>query len=490
MRYCCQAVSDTPLTPPTSQPWRSTYVVTLREGEEGEGLPAGRLGRGAQLWRALGAEAAYRPRAVLLNASSLQVSLRPLELEAFRRAYASRIASLSMLPPADKYLASTLSGLRETASLPGTVALFVTLPPPDTDSGTEAEAERNHFIVDLVEICATCTVSFDDNTEGPGTGGGTGDRDGDSLRLSVEAARAEASLLLLALADLDSVLWIEQRAAYESFNRWAVELLRGDAGVGGGMGNLTGEGMVIGLADTGVDMNSCFFSDTENQITYNEVIRHHRKLVYYNTLYGDRLDGDSGHGTHVGGSLAGACLDPGLEAYGGVARGAKLAVFDIEGAAGYLRVPYNLGNLFKPMYNAGARIFSNSWGNPGVGGSANVYSMDSREVDLFMHSYPDSLVIFAGGNSGDFGAHSVSSPSTNKNGLCVGASLNSHDSFDQAAPSAFNQEGVAYFSSMGPTGDNRLKPDILAPGRVAPISLDLHPIQHNNTTLSLLYSLE
>lgn len=78
------------------------------------------------------------------------------------------------------------------------------------------------------------------------------------------------------------------------------------------------------------------------------------------------------------------------------------------------------------------------------------------------------------GNSGGSGEGTVGSPATNKNGVCVGASLNSFEStlsaweyFRQDFPydeQNFTGDEVAYFSSQGPTRDGRLKPDILAPG--------------------------
>lgn len=60
--------------------------------------------------------------------------------------------------------------------------------------------------------------------------------------------------------------------------------------------------------------------------------------------------------------------------FNGVARGAKLAFFDIGKSKDYsLYVPSNLASeLFLPLYDAGARVFSNSWGSYGVG--ANEYT--------------------------------------------------------------------------------------------------------------------
>jgi hypothetical protein len=54
---------------------------------------------------------------------------------------------------------------------------------------------------------------------------------------------------------------------------------------------------------------------------------------------------------------------------------------------------------------------------------------------------------------GSMGYYSVGDPAVSKNALTVGASLNTA-----------LYEDVAYFSSFGPTFDNRIKPDVVAPG--------------------------
>lgn len=90
-----------------------------------------------------------------------------------------------------------------------------------------------------------------------------------------------------------------------------------------------------------------------------------------------------------------------------------------------------------------------------------------------MVSYSQQYVIFlftAAGNTGS--PYSLESPGTCKNCLTVGASLNDWDSFVAADSSTKKWSGasnlqasnMASFSSLGPTADNRLKPDVLAPG--------------------------
>ena len=77
--------------------------------------------------------------------------------------------------------------------------------------------------------------------------------------------------------------------------------------------------------------------------------------------------------------------------------------------------------------------------------------MTSRTADAFIYSHRDFLVLFAAGNSGSRQG-TVGAPATAKNLISVGALYAS-------AP-----DDVAYFSSHGPTEDNRIKPTLLTPG--------------------------
>ena len=72
------------------------------------------------------------------------------------------------------------------------------------------------------------------------------------------------------------------------------------------------------------------------------------------------------------------------------------------------------------------------------------------------------MFVVAAGNSGrDRKSRSIASPGQNKNGITVGASQNGlpHTNSGMLGP-----DYLAEFSSRGPTGDGRRKPDIVAPG--------------------------
>lgn len=87
------------------------------------------------------------------------------------------------------------------------------------------------------------------------------------------------------------------------------------------------------------------------------------------------------------------------------------------------------------------------------GGGFNMYDSDCIDIDQFLYETDDFMIFFAAGNSGTEGYYSIGNPAIAKNSLAVAAS-ETDSSVDT----------MAYFSSLGPTFDGRIKPDITAPG--------------------------
>ena len=237
-----------------------------------------------------------------------------------------------------------------------------------------------------------------------------------------------------------------------------------------------GSGQIVAVADTGIDDQH---PDFQGRIV-GKVGRGRQN---------DTSD-PHGHGTHVAGSVLGDGTASGGKIKG-TAPQAKLffqSLLDEDGKLGGL--PVDLNDLFKEAYDAGARIHNDSWGAD----LGSIYTMNSEEVDEFIHDHPDMLIVIAAGNAGKAASPrksakgfvdwlSIGSPASCKNALTVGASRSdrtdgalSAKTWGEGWPNNYpdppiaqekisgDPQSLAAFSSRGPTDDRRIKPDVVAPG--------------------------
>jgi hypothetical protein len=218
---------------------------------------------------------------------------------------------------------------------------------------------------------------------------------------------------------------------------------------------ITGAGLVTGMADSGLDWESCFFKDAARQVTVteNQIFEdlNQRKVVQYAPFASTGENEASGHGTHVGGSIVGSSTTTTQAQHNGIAYNAKIAVYDIgrpNAPSLNLPLPGLHENLFPPSDRVGAQTHCNSWGS-----ASSNYDELSRDFDRFQWENQDFLVLVAAGNSGRDGVETVGTPATAKNIVAVGAALNGQ-----------SHEQLVDFSSRGPTADGRFKPDVCAPG--------------------------
>ncbi|MFW6176411.1 MAG: S8 family serine peptidase, partial [Thermoplasmatota archaeon] len=249
------------------------------------------------------------------------------------------------------------------------------------------------------------------------------------------------------LANIDGISFIEPKSNLKLLNadgQWIVQTGTSDDRSIWDNG-LKGDGQVVGVSDTGLDYDHAAFRDPDG----NSIGDNHRKVVNYVEYANDNDNAESGHGTHVSGSIAGnddVNGDPSTN--DGMAKNAKLSFYDIGDSSDNLDIPSDYSEIFQPAYDDGARLHSNSWG-----GQDSSYTTDASDVDEFMWNNKDMLILYANGNSGD-SPSTVGTPATAKNIVSVGASSGSSSSIDD----------MADFSSRGPTDDGRIKPTIVAPG--------------------------
>lgn len=308
-------------------------------------------------------------------------------------------------------------------------------------------------------------------------GAGAGQRFG---RIRAIATAAELARGREALAQHRDVFWIDVEPRRTLLNDTTIFV-----GQSGPTGTTTpiwdhgihGEGQVVGVIDTGIDPDMCYFRDPARGLPAQNpcdggtgIDAAQRKLLAVDFLFADDCAGGVGndewdnhsHGTHVAGTIAGDNFanpighDPG----DGMAPAAKLVIQDAGfktddcGDLPGIGCPVvDLNPLFDQAFRQGARIHTNSWGDNENAESQNNYTAATEDVDQFMFAHKDFQIFFAAGNSGP-GAGSVGSPATAKSVLSIGATRR-----------ATAAESMAFFSSCGPTDDGRIKPDITIPGQ-------------------------
>ena len=249
---------------------------------------------------------------------------------------------------------------------------------------------------------------------------------------------------------------------------------------------LFGQNMVVGLSDSGLALEHYAFYDsnysTQNSFPTNTYVSDHRKVVRYETFASTGYDnqptsGTSDHGTHVACSIAGYDNPVGgTLAYDGGAPAAKISFSDIGKASDsqYVYPPNNLSETWDPARLDGARTYSQSWG----GSWSSQYSGDMVTIDQYLYDHPDFLMTWAAGNQGS-ALNTLDNQAESKNGISVAAAGASGSWF---RPGTEDGTDIATFSSRGPTFDNRLKPDITAPG-VAVDSADSSNLPDGSTSM-------
>jgi len=280
---------------------------------------------------------------------------------------------------------------------------------------------------------------------------------------------------LPSLARDHRILFVESHDEIGFLNNYARSISTIDATINNHNGGLDGTGEVGALSDSGLDQDHGDFNG--------------RIRGVYHTFGPDNsaADANSGHGTHVAGTMFGD--GSGDSSTQGVAPGSTFHFYQLEhDPSGNLARWGSLYDMFRDSRQKNAHVQSNSWGAQSSWGQ---YTSDSRSADSFLNDYDDFLVLFAAGNEGSQGSQSIAPPATAKNVLTVGASTTGR-------PGTASVGQIASFSSIGPTADGRIKPDIVAPGvqicssraeeAQNPVGWSCSSARHSGTTTPLYVS--
>ena len=263
----------------------------------------------------------------------------------------------------------------------------------------------------------------------------------DAWTCTASTTPATAMAFVQAVAHDGRILWTEPTAELRTHNAlaWSISGVQNVAN--NATFTLDGSGEMIAIADTGLDSNHPDLAG---------------RVAATSTQFGldpSPADTNGGHGTHIAVTVVGN--GTGDAAAQGMAPAATLVMYALEhdptGTFGRIGSIYD---MLRDAEQMTARISVNAWG---LNGNYGQYTADARSVDIFVHDRKDLTPVFSVGDRGGSGVSQVTSPATGKNVLAVGAST--------TGVSGTQGPGyVANFSSLGPSLDGRVKPDLVAPG--------------------------
>jgi len=312
--------------------------------------------------------------------------------------------------------------------------------------------------------------------------------------------------VLSTLAFSEDVEWIEPKVLYISHNDEADAVIKTDwvsqlsnmQALNPSWVGLDGSGIVVTVGDSGIDTgvnDSTMHDDFENHIwgiMSWQIPVSSRGSCSSNSNWDDGAADDNGHGTHVAGSV----LGDGSASSGaikGSAPGADLLFHSFgqlcDGVSTLMGIPDDINDVFDLAAENGSLIHTNSWGIPvsTYPDQAGYYGTNARQADEAANSHANMSILFSAGNDGtdansdgEVDLDSQGPPSTAKNVISIGASENNRPSksmtWNQGWGSEYptnpvkddkaadDTEGMAAFSSRGPMQDDRIKPDLSAPG--------------------------
>ncbi|RLF48526.1 MAG: hypothetical protein DRN20_04385, partial [Thermoplasmata archaeon] len=237
--------------------------------------------------------------------------------------------------------------------------------------------------------------------------------------------------------------------------------------------NMSGCDVRVAIIDTGVDYTHPDLGGNEN---HSGLFPNWKVIAGYDFVNNDTdpMD-DNGHGTHVACIIAGTG-NASSHKVCGVAPNALIMAYKVldKDGRGYVSdIIAAIDSAVDPDNNEstddGADVINLSLGGWGCNDDPlceAVKGATERGV----------IVVAAAGNLGAYGNFTVGSPALSPYCIAVGATTHLNGSHDSGGP-----DKVSWFSSIGPSYDYTIKPDVVAPGG------DVEVLHENNTTK---YSME
>lgn len=234
---------------------------------------------------------------------------------------------------------------------------------------------------------------------------------GSPLPSSFQVPHASLDLALAA----PGVWWVEPVLPTAARNALSASVLQHGqmSGHPGWDVGLDGSGVILGVADSGIELDHGCFRDESAAI--GDVGASHRKVVHVNTTIDDGDhpgQDDYRHGTHIAGTLACAMVDGDRTSGTAPAHGARLLFQDVVNESGWSEPSVDW--LLAEALAHGAVIHSDSWGD-----ATTAYTLRSAEFDLWHREVPWSLAFIAPGNNPNL----FYEPANARNVVSVGGSL-------------------------------------------------------------------
>ena len=242
---------------------------------------------------------------------------------------------------------------------------------------------------------------------------------------------------------IPGVWWVEPLLETNARNSRSSSIMENNSMNGHPAWNLglNGSGVIIGVADSGIELDhGCF---RENTTEIGNIGQNHRKVVLVNTTIddGDHVNhSDFKHGTHIAGSLVCNMWNGDIGEGTSPSHGARILFQDIVNDSGWSEPTVDW--LLAEAVANGAVIHSDSWGD-----DTEAYTLRSAEFDLWHREMPWSLAFIAPGNN----PSKFYEPANARNVVSVGGTQSD------------NSTGFYSSSSQGPTEEGLRGNFIVAP---------------------------